>query len=106
MHPTVKPIALIADAMQDCSRRRSIILDVFAGSGTTIMAAEQTGRCAYCMEIDPIYADVAIRRWQHGTGKDALLESDGRTFDELVETRDPLAAISPRVQQGKNDDQT
>ena len=64
MHPTVKPVALIADAMKDCSRRGSIILDSFAGSGTSIVAAEQTGRRAYCMEIDPLYIDVAIRRWQ------------------------------------------
>lgn len=61
MHPTVKPVAMIADAMRDCSRRGSIVLDAFAGSGTTIMAAEQIGRRAFCLEIDPHYADVAIR---------------------------------------------
>jgi DNA modification methylase len=57
MHPTVKPVALIADAMRDCSRRGSIILDAFAGSGSTIMAAEQIGRRAFCIEIDPQYVD-------------------------------------------------
>jgi DNA modification methylase len=86
MHPTVKPVALIADAMRDCSKRGSIILDAFAGSGTTIMAAEQIGRHAFCLEIDPRYADVAIRRWQRVTGKDAKLASTNQTFDELSAT--------------------
>jgi len=84
MHPTVKPVAMIADAMRDCSRRGSIVLDAFAGSGTTIMAAEQTGRRGFCMEIDPHYADVAIRRWQNFTKRDAVLVSTGQTFDELA----------------------
>lgn len=87
MHPTVKPVALIADAMKDCSRRGSIILDAFAGSGTTIMAAEQIGRRAFCIEIDPLYVDVAVRRWQKFSGKDATLESTGQTFDGLVSLR-------------------
>src|ERR1700722_2521692 len=81
MHPTVKPVALVADAMRDCSRRGSIILDAFAGAGTSIMAAEQIGRRAFCLEIDPVYVDVAIRRWQRFTGKDAVSESTGQTFD-------------------------
>ena len=84
MHPTVKPVAMIADAMRDCSRRGSIVLDAFAGSGTTIMAAEQIGRRAFCMEIDPHYADVAVRRWQTFTRRDAVLESNGQTFDALA----------------------
>ena len=67
MHPTVKPTRMVGDAMRDCSRRGSIILDVFAGSGTTIIAAEQVGRRAFCMEIDPRYVDVAIKRWQRDT---------------------------------------
>jgi DNA modification methylase len=87
MHPTVKPVALIADAMRDCSRRGSIVIDVFAGSGSSIIAAEQVGRHAYCIEIDPSYVDVAIRRWQRFTGKDAVLELTGQTFDEISETR-------------------
>jgi len=87
MHPTVKPVAMIADAMKDCSRRAAIVLDSFAGSGSTIMAAEQVGRRAYCMEIDPLYVDVAIRRWQRATRKDAILLSTGQTFDELSRTR-------------------
>jgi len=84
MHPTVKPVALVADAMRDCSRRGSIILDAFAGSGASIMAAERIGRRTFCIEIEPRYVDVAIRRWQQYTGKDAILESTGQTFEELV----------------------
>jgi DNA modification methylase len=87
MHPTVKPVALIADAMRDCSRRGSIILDAFVGSGSTIMAAEQIGRRAFCLEIEPRYADVAIRRWQRVTGKDATLGSTRQTFEELLAAR-------------------
>jgi DNA modification methylase len=68
-HPTVKPVALVADATRDCTRRREIILDTFSGSGTTIMAAERIGRCAYAMEIEPRCVDVAIRRWQASPAK-------------------------------------
>jgi hypothetical protein len=82
-HPTVKPIALVADAMRDCSRRGAIILDAFAGSGTTILAAEKISRRAFCIEIDPAYVDVAIRRWQRLTGRDAVLEGTAQTFDEI-----------------------
>jgi DNA modification methylase len=87
MHPTVKPVALIADAMRDCSRRGSVILDAFAGSGTTIMAAEQIGRRAFCIEIDPRYVDVGIRRWQTFAGKDAFLDGTDQTFDEVRAAR-------------------
>ncbi|MCW5680007.1 MAG: site-specific DNA-methyltransferase [Xanthobacteraceae bacterium] len=83
MHPTVKPIALIADAIKDCSVRDSIILDPFVGSGTTLIAAEQTGRIACGIEIDPRYVDVAIRRWQAYTGKMAIHVETGRTFEEI-----------------------
>ena len=86
MHPTVKPVTMIADAMRDCSRRGSIILDSFAGVGSTIMAAEQIGRRAFCIEIDPHYVDIAIRRWQRFTGRDATLNS-GVTFADLVAAR-------------------
>jgi DNA modification methylase len=84
MHPTVKPLALVVDALRDCSRRDSITLDSFAGSGTTIMAAEQIGRRAFCMELDPAYIDVAIKRWQRLTGRDAVLEGSTRTFGDLA----------------------
>lgn len=91
-HPTVKPVALVADAIRDCSPRNGIILDPFLGSGTTILAAEKVGRRAFGVEIDPLYVDVAIRRWQDFTGCDAVLET-GETYDEIVERR---GAIKPR----------
>ena len=84
VHPTVKPIALIADAIRDCSRRGDIVLDPFMGSGTTILAAERVGRRAYGLEIDPLYIDVAIRRWQSFTKRDAILAATGQTFDEIA----------------------
>jgi DNA modification methylase len=84
LHPTVKPVALVADAMRDCSRRNDVVLDPFMGSGTTILAAERIGRRAYGLEIDPMYVDVAIRRWQSFTKSDAVLEATGQTFDEIA----------------------
>jgi DNA modification methylase len=91
-HPTVKPVALVADAMRDCSRRGEIILDPFIGSGTTILAAERVGRRGYGLELDPLYVDAAVRRWQAYTGRDAVLKSIGRTFDELATTRNKARA--------------
>ena len=87
LHPTVKPVALVADAMRDCSRRGDIVLDPFMGSGTTILAAERVGRRAYGLEIDPLYVDVAVRRWQAFTKRDAILKETGQTFDEVAEAR-------------------
>ena len=84
IHPTVKPIALVADAMRDCSRRGDIVLDLFMGSGTSILAAEKVGRRAYGVEIDPLYVDAAIRRWQQFTGRDAILKATRQTFDEVA----------------------
>ena len=84
-HPTVKPVALVVDAMRDCTRRRDMVLDTFSGSGTTIMAAERIGRRAYAMDVEPRYVDVAVRRWQAFTGKDAVNAESGRTFDQLAE---------------------
>jgi DNA modification methylase len=73
MHPTVKPVALIADAIRDCSKRGEIILDGFGGSGSTLIAAEKAGRSARLIEYDPIYCDTIVRRWQAYSGKDAHL---------------------------------
>ena len=87
MHPTVKPVALFADVMLDCSHRNGIVLDPFLGSGTAIMAAERTGRRCYAMEIDPRYVDVAIRRWEKVTGENARLVDSGTTFAELTAER-------------------
>ena len=91
MHPTVKPTALVIDAIKDCSHRGDIVLDPCVGSGTTIMAAEKCSRQARAIEIDPLYVDVAIRRWQQYTGKNAQLDITGETFDEAEQRRtDPL----------------
>ncbi|HEY2392379.1 MAG TPA: DNA methyltransferase [Candidatus Angelobacter sp.] len=84
LHPTVKPVALVADAILDCSARGDIVLDSFLGSGTTLMAAERVGRACYGIEIDPVYVDVAIRRWQKLTGDRAIHASTGKSFDELA----------------------
>jgi DNA modification methylase len=86
-HPTVKPVALVADAMRDCSRRVDIVLDPFMGSGTTIVAAERVGRLGYGLELDPLYVDAAVRRWQQFTKRDAILKATGQTFDEVTEVR-------------------
>jgi DNA modification methylase len=93
VHPTVKPVALVADAMRDCSRRGDIVLDPFMGSGTTILAAEKVGRRGYGIEIDPLYIDVAIRRWQEFTKRDAILEATGQTFDEVAAERSASPAL-------------
>src|SRR5262245_439875 len=82
MHPTVKPVALIADAIRDCSNRRSIVLDPFGGSGSTLVAAERTSRKARLIEIDARYADTIVRRWQSLTGGEAVDASSGQTFNQ------------------------
>jgi len=89
LHPTVKPVALVADAIRDCSKRNSLILDPFVGSGTTILAAERTGRIARAMELDPRYVDVAVRRWETLTGNHARLADTGQTFAESADARHP-----------------
>jgi DNA modification methylase len=86
-HPTVKPIALVADAIRDCSRRGDVVLDPFAGVGTTILAAERIGRRSYGIEIDPLYVDAAVRRWQSFAKRDAILEGARQTFDEIAQAR-------------------
>ena len=83
MHPTVKPIALVADAILDSSARGDIVLDPFLGSGTTILAAERTGRVCYGLELDPLYVDLAIRRWQRLSGGTAVHAVSGKTFVEM-----------------------
>lgn len=81
LHPTVKPVALVADAIQDCSRRKGIVLDPFVGSGTTLIAAERTGRIGYGIELDPRYCDVALRRLQSTCGLKAARAGTGEPFD-------------------------
>jgi DNA modification methylase len=83
-HPTVKPVALVADAILDCSARGDLVLDSFLGSGSTLIAAERVGRICYGMEIDPVYVDVAVRRWQAHTGQRAIQSSTGKAFDDCA----------------------
>ena len=92
LHPTVKPVRLVADAFLDSTARGDIVLDAFLGSGTTLIAAERVRRRCHALEIDPLYVDTAIRRWQAYTGEAATHAATGRGFDEisrtLVETND------------------
>lgn len=86
-HPTVKPVALIADILKDASRRGDIVLDGFCGSGTTLIAAEKTGRIAHCVEIDPLYVDVALRRFEERFGTKAIHVQTGLDFAALRDRR-------------------
>jgi DNA modification methylase len=83
LHPTAKPVQLVMDALLDCSRRGKIVLDSFLGSGTTLLAAERTGRICRGIELDPLYIDTAIRRWQNLTGRDAIRSSDNKLFRQI-----------------------
>jgi DNA modification methylase len=96
MHPTVKPVALVADAIRDCSKRGGIVLDPFAGSGTTLIAAEKTGRRAAAIELDPLYVDTAIRRWQAFTGKPAIHAETGMSFAEAERSSSPAVNASSK----------
>jgi DNA modification methylase len=91
MHPTVKPVALVADAIRDCSKRGEIVLDAFGGSGSTLIAAEKTGRSARLIEYDPGYCDVIVNRWQRLTGKRARLEGSGLPFEDVADERLAMA---------------
>jgi DNA modification methylase len=88
LHPTVKPIMLIADAIRDSTVRGDIVLDPFLGSGTTILAAERTNRRGYGIELDPLYVDTAIVRWQRMTGRHAINAGSGRTYTEIAAERE------------------
>lgn len=101
-HPTVKPVALVADAIRDCSKRGAIVLDPFVGSGVTILAAERTGRQAAAIELDPLYVDTAIARWQRMTDKTAFLAADGRAFRQVQRDRNrsPDEVKSVRDEEG------
>jgi len=86
LHPTVKPVALVADAIRDCSNLNDIVLDPFGGSGTTLVAAEKTGRRARLIEIEPCYVDTTVRRWQRLTGRNAVHAVTGLPFDSDEES--------------------
>lgn len=87
LHPTMKPVDLVERALTNSSRRGDVVLDPFGGSGTTLVACERTGRRARLMELDPKYVDVIVRRWQGLTGRAAVLEGDGRSFDDIAPAR-------------------
>jgi DNA modification methylase len=95
LHPTVKPVQMIADAIKDVSSRGGIVLDVFGGSGSTLIAAHKTGRRGYLAELDPIYVDRIISRWETYAHDDAVLASTGETFVQVARARRraPAAAI-------------
>lgn len=92
LHPTVKPVALIVDAIKDVSRRGAIILDAFGGSGSTLIAAHKTGRRARLIELDPIYVDRIVRRWQVYANDEAVLAESGERFDDLAVERPRLSS--------------
>jgi DNA modification methylase len=83
-HPTTKPVGMVVDALLDCSARGDIVLDSFLGSGTTLLAAERVGRVCYGIEIDPLYVDLTLRRWQKHTGDFAVHAVTNKRFDEVA----------------------
>jgi DNA modification methylase len=87
MHPTVKPVALVADAICDCSARGGLVLDCFAGSGTTLIAAERAGRRARLVELDPVYVDVTLRRFLDLTGEEPRHGDSGASYSEIKSER-------------------
>jgi DNA modification methylase len=101
LHPTVKPVALIADLIRDCSRRNGLILDPFGGNGTTILAAERTGRIARVAELDPLDVDFAIRRWQKVTGLPARHAETDLAFVDRETRPDAPSPTSPRSAQSQ-----
>jgi DNA modification methylase len=94
LHPTMKPVELVERAIENSSRKGNLVLDPFGGSGSTLIAAENLGRKARLIELDPTYADVIVRRWQTYTGRSAELDQDGRSFDQIVAER-----VSDQVKQ-------
>ena len=84
LHPTVKPVGLVADAIKDCSRRGAVILDPFGGSGTTMIAAQKSGRLGRLIECDPAYCDVILQRFEAMTGTSAILARTGQTFEDVA----------------------
>ncbi len=93
LHPTMKPVALVERAIRNSSKSRDIVLDPFGGSGSTLIAAEKTGRQARLVELDPAYVDTILLRWQRFTGRAATLGGDSRSFEELAAERSPLGAV-------------
>jgi DNA modification methylase len=97
LHPTVKPVALVADAIRDCSRRGETVLDPFGGSGTTLIVAERTGRVARLIEFDPAYCDTIIRRFEHLTGKRASHATTETSFEDVAHERGGPSPIAEKA---------
>jgi hypothetical protein len=95
LHPTVKPVALVADAIRDCSHRNGIIVDPFGGAGTTLIAAERTGRKARLIELEPRFVDATVKRWRSLTGKTAVNAATGVHFGEEYEATSKKSTASP-----------
>lgn len=95
LHPTVKPVAMIADAIRDVSERNAIVLDAFGGSGSTLIAAHKTGRRARLVELDPVYVDRIVRRWQDYAKDDAILTGTDRTFEDIAAKRSSAEERTP-----------
>jgi DNA modification methylase len=86
-HPTAKPVALIERALVNSSQPGDLVVDLFGGSGSTLIGCERRGRKSRLMEIDPRYVDVVVRRWQEYTGKPVVLDGEGRNFEEIAAER-------------------
>ncbi|WP_172842522.1 DNA modification methylase [Bradyrhizobium erythrophlei] len=84
-HPTVKPVTMISDVLRDVTKRGDVVLDTFLGSGSTLMAAQETGRVCCGVELDPLYVDVTIHRWQNATGRDAVMAETGERFNDVAQ---------------------
>lgn len=100
LHPTMKPVELVERAVNNSSRKRQLVLDLFGGSGSTLIACERTGRHARIVEIDPSYVDVIVQRWQNNTNRDATLEGDGRSFREVSAERTALKSEATNMAPG------
>jgi DNA modification methylase len=100
-----EPVAMVADAILDCSRRGAIVLDSFGGSGTTLIAAEKTGRRGYLVELDPKYVDVTIARFQKMTGDKAVHAATGLTFEEMQDQRTTQNCESAATTAGEEEEE-
>jgi DNA modification methylase len=92
LHPTMKPVALVERAVRNSSKSRDLVLDLFGGSGSTLIACEKTGRQARLLELDPKYCDVIVQRWQAFSGGAPVLDGDGRSYDDIAAEREAVAA--------------